>query len=642
MSVGEAPRVRPLRRGDPEQLGPYRIVGRLGEGGMGTVFYAENGDGQPVALKVIRPEIADDDDFRRRFQKEVDRARQVPPFCTAEVLDADTDHDPPYLVVEYVDGPTLSNVVQERGPLSPANQHGLAVGMAVALTAIHGAGVIHRDLKPSNVLLAPGSPKVIDFGIARAVVGHDPQTHTDQMMGTVGYMAPERLEPGRVLTPAADIFAWGAVVAFAATGRTPFRAEEPAAVALKIVSEEPDLEGLTGQLRDLVELALAKDPAARPTARQLVDRLLAGEGFASAATDRPAAFAEQPEVLAAAGIVPATQPVPGAADTAVQPSSNAQTVTLPSVGRVPVSPTPVVPRQPVRAGGGPASRGPARRPAAAGSSRRGNQALVTILAVCVLLLGGTVVGILTGKIPLPDQAASHTGPTAGAVAPPASAGVLTTPPATTAPPTSVVPTSAVPSSPAPPTGRQDTPSLAPDAKVAIKDALSAPGRWINSTHSTYDASCTLKGRLTVTLNYPNLGSYRCQGPSTTFTDFTVAVDVSIPDANSCAGVWYRFNNPAGYVLQVCKERYVLQTHINSTRKTLTPYYYVKPVADGETIHVTIRADGDTFFFYQGDDLLGEFTDQTFAGGRIILGVIVPSSASVPPVTTTFSDITIWK
>ncbi|WP_344131264.1 serine/threonine-protein kinase, partial [Luedemannella flava] len=356
MSVGDAPRVRPLRRGDPEQLGAYRIVGRLGEGGMGTVFLAENTDSQRVALKVIRPEIADDDDFRLRFQKEVDRARQVPPFCTAEVLDADTAHDPPYLVVEYVDGPTLTNVVQERGPLSPANQHGLAVGMAVALTAIHGAGVIHRDLKPSNVLLAPGSPKVIDFGIARAVVGHDPQTRTDQMMGTVGYMAPERLEPGnKPLTPAADIFAWGAVVAFAATGRTPFGNDVPAAVAMKIVSGEPDLDGLTGPLRELVEQALAKDPAKRPTARQLVDRLLSGPGAESAATDRPAAFVEPPEVIAAAGIVPATELL-----AVTPPSGNAETVPLPKVdpafarGQTAV----VTPQRP------PAPRQPAQRPPA--------------------------------------------------------------------------------------------------------------------------------------------------------------------------------------------------------------------------------------------------------------------------------------
>ena len=254
---------------------------------MGSVFLATSPDGQAVALKVIRAELADDAEFRRRFRGEVARARQVPPFCTAEVLDADTEHDPPYLVVEYVDGLSLSDVVQERGPLSPANQHGIALGVAVALTAIHGAGVIHRDLKPSNVLLAPGSPKVIDFGIARTAAGSQVETRTDQVVGTVAYMAPERFGPdaSRSLTPAADVFAWGAVVAYAATGRTPFAGDLPATVAIQIMTKEPDLDGLSGQLRDLVERALARDPALRPTARELVDGLLAGGGPVAA---RPA------------------------------------------------------------------------------------------------------------------------------------------------------------------------------------------------------------------------------------------------------------------------------------------------------------------------------------------------------------------
>ncbi|HEU0241143.1 MAG TPA: serine/threonine-protein kinase, partial [Micromonosporaceae bacterium] len=214
----------PLRATDPRQLGEYRLLRRLGEGGMGSVYLAESGDGTPVALKVIREDLAEEPEFRRRFRGEVARAQEVPPFCTAEVLDADPDHDPPYLVVEYVDGPSLADVVADRGPLTPANLHGLAIGVATALTAIHGAGVIHRDLKPSNVLLAPGTPKVIDFGIARPAEDPDSDTRTDQLMGTVAYMAPERLEPamGRALTPAADIFAWGAVVAYAATGRVPF------------------------------------------------------------------------------------------------------------------------------------------------------------------------------------------------------------------------------------------------------------------------------------------------------------------------------------------------------------------------------------------------------------------------------------
>ncbi|HZD98987.1 MAG TPA: serine/threonine-protein kinase, partial [Micromonosporaceae bacterium] len=228
-----------LRASDPVQLGPYKLLRRLGEGGMGSVYLAEAADHTTVALKVIRTDLAEEPEFRRRFRSEVIRAQQVPPFCTAEVLDADPDHETPYLVVEYVDGPSLSDVVNDRGPLTQANLYGLAIGVATALTAIHGAGVIHRDLKPSNVLLAPGTPKVIDFGIARATEGPDGETRTDQLMGTVAYMAPERLDPAvdGTLTPAADIFAWGAVVTYAATGHVPFAGDTSPATAIAILTQ---------------------------------------------------------------------------------------------------------------------------------------------------------------------------------------------------------------------------------------------------------------------------------------------------------------------------------------------------------------------------------------------------------------------
>ncbi|GAA2509476.1 serine/threonine protein kinase [Winogradskya humida] len=273
---------KPLRPGDPTRLGRYDLVGRLGQGGMGTVFLGRAQDGSAVAIKMVRPEFADDPEFRGRFRSEVNRAKQVPPFSTAEVLDADPDHDPPYLVVEYVDGPSLQAVISQKGPLTGSALHGVAVGIATALTAIHGAGVIHRDLKPGNVLIAMGGIKVIDFGIARAFEATSAHTRTDQMVGTVAYMAPERLDPefGRDLTSAADVFAWGVVVTYAASGHTPFAADSAAGTAVRILTRPPDTADVPEPLRDLVERALAKHPEERPTARELLDALLGSQTLA--------------------------------------------------------------------------------------------------------------------------------------------------------------------------------------------------------------------------------------------------------------------------------------------------------------------------------------------------------------------------
>jgi predicted Ser/Thr protein kinase len=293
MNADDMKRTQRLRRTDPREVGGYTLLGRLGAGGMGVVYLARAADRRLVAVKMVHAELAGDDEFRGRFHSEVERARQVPPFCTAEVLDADADHDPPYLVVEYVDGPSLGQAVEDRGPLSVANVHAVAVGVASALSAIHGAGVIHRDLKPRNVLLAPGSPKVIDFGIARAFEGTSQHTRTGQLVGTVAYMAPERFsaEPGTPLTPASDIFAWGSVVAYAATGRAPFDGDSPPVTAARILSGVPNLNGLADPLLRLVELALAKDAEDRPTARELLDMLLTAGTPVATASARTAARA---------------------------------------------------------------------------------------------------------------------------------------------------------------------------------------------------------------------------------------------------------------------------------------------------------------------------------------------------------------
>ncbi|MCY1143133.1 protein kinase [Actinoplanes sp. Pm04-4] len=287
-----------LRPGDPAYIGRYRTLSRLGEGGMGSVFLAEAPGGRLVAVKVIRPEYAHEEEFRARFRSEVSRAREVPPFCTAEVLDADPDHATPYLVVEYVDGPSLNEVVAENGPLGGGSLHGVAVGVAAALAAIHGAGVIHRDLKPRNVLFALGTPKVIDFGIARPLEPTSYHTRPEVVVGTLAYMAPERLDPesDRLLTPAVDVFAWGGVVAYAGNGRTPFGGDTPAVTAARILTQPPRVGDLPPYLAELVTASLEKDPANRPTAPELLDRLLVSG--ASSAPPLPAPLRQEAEAAA--------------------------------------------------------------------------------------------------------------------------------------------------------------------------------------------------------------------------------------------------------------------------------------------------------------------------------------------------------
>ena len=265
----------PPAPGDPERVGPYRILGRLGVGGMGTVYLGRDGDGPPVAVKVLRPELAGDPSFLRMFRHEVAAARRVVGFCTARVLDADVSGELPYLVTEYVEGVRLDRAIAASGRLAATDLEGLAVGMAAALTAIHGAGVVHRDLKPSNVLLSYFGPKVIDFGIARAVDA-TATTATGRLMGSPGWMAPEQFEQQPV-TAAVDIFVWGSLVAYAGTGRRPFGQGTVVEIVYRIRHEPPDLEGLEGRegrLRELVEASMAKQPAQRPTAKTLLLELL--------------------------------------------------------------------------------------------------------------------------------------------------------------------------------------------------------------------------------------------------------------------------------------------------------------------------------------------------------------------------------
>ncbi|MEU8055754.1 serine/threonine-protein kinase [Microbispora bryophytorum] len=264
-------------------IGPYTPVRRLGEGGMGIVYLARDPGGRQVALKVMRPELAAQEEFRARFRKEAEAAQRVARFCTAPLLDAGQDGDRHYLVTEYVDGPDLSAVIDAQGPLPGSNLDALAVGVATALAAIHEAGIVHRDLKPSNILLSPLGPRVIDFGVAHLADTLAERTGT--VIGTPSYMPPEQAR-GEPVTSAADVFAWGCVVAYAATGRPPFGGGAAPEVLYRVAHHVPHLTGMDERLRPLVEQALDKDPARRPSAQRLLDRLLGREEVAVEAATR--------------------------------------------------------------------------------------------------------------------------------------------------------------------------------------------------------------------------------------------------------------------------------------------------------------------------------------------------------------------
>ncbi|MER7109415.1 serine/threonine-protein kinase [Streptomyces sp. NPDC000229] len=265
--------MEPLSGEDPVQIGPFRLLGRLGSGGMGRVYLARSAGGRTVAVKVVHTELAARDEFRRRFAREVAALEKVGGVGTAPVLGADTAAEAPWVAIGYVAGPSLRTVVgNEYGPLPAASVRSLAVGLARALEHIHAAGLVHRDLKPANILLTVDGPRLIDFGIARAVdtVTDGGLTSTGAVVGSPGFMSPEQVR-GERLTPASDIFCLGSVLAYAATGRAPFGTADSGvhAMMFRIAHDEPDLAGLPAELDGLVRGCLAKDPAARPTAAHL-------------------------------------------------------------------------------------------------------------------------------------------------------------------------------------------------------------------------------------------------------------------------------------------------------------------------------------------------------------------------------------
>ena len=257
-----------LQPEDPREIGPYRLLGQLGSGGMGQVFLGMSAGGRPIAVKVIRTELATDPDFRGRFRREVAAAQKVSGLFTALVVDADLDCPMPWLATAYVAGPSLTEAVRGHGPLPVRSVLALTAGLTEGLAAIHAAGVVHRDLKPSNVLLAEDGPRVIDFGISEAAEA-SAVAGANVLIGSPGYMSPEQVL-GADIGPASDIFSLGSVLTFAATGTGPFGAGSHAALMYRLVNSRAELDSVPGELRSLVASCLAKHPGDRPTARQLL------------------------------------------------------------------------------------------------------------------------------------------------------------------------------------------------------------------------------------------------------------------------------------------------------------------------------------------------------------------------------------
>jgi hypothetical protein len=321
----------PLRTGDPSRVGVYRLTGLLGEGGQGAVYRGEAPDGAQVAVKLLHARFRGDARARARFAAELSHAERVAPFCTARVLDADLDGDQPYIVSEFVDGPPLAELITTGGASQGPALERIAIATITALTAIHEAGIVHRDFKPGNVIMGADGPRVIDFGIARALDATG--TLSSGVVGTPAYMAPEQIAGGTP-GPATDVFAWGCTIAYASSGVTPFGQDSIPAVMHRILHEEPDLSGLTAPLRDTVSACLDKDPARRPTARQVLLRLLGAEDTAPAETLLGAG--------ARATSVPATlpygaEPVNGPYGADARPSAP---VAGPHGARVPYGPPP--------------------------------------------------------------------------------------------------------------------------------------------------------------------------------------------------------------------------------------------------------------------------------------------------------------
>jgi Protein kinase domain/WD domain, G-beta repeat len=362
-----------LQPGDPGSVGGYRLLGRLGAGGMGQVFLGVSPGGRRVAVKLIHPAHAGTAQFRERFAREIEAARRVGGFHTASVVDADPHADPPWMVTAFIEGPALQEDVDRRGPLPPDGVRALGAGLAEGLAAIHACGLVHRDLKPGNVILAADGPRIIDFGIARAIGATTGLTSTGVVVGTLTYMSPEQIR-GDPVGPASDVFALGSVLAFAATGRTPFGDDSAATVMFRIFTEPPALAGLADErLRQVIGGCLAKAPQDRPT----VPALLAVLG-GSAPAAGPAAPARAVPVVP---VVPRT-PTQAPAATGLTETGLRREAFRPT--GAPHGGAQSVGRRAARGG-----RRSARRPAAIAAAATVIAAAIAVILVVSLNTGGT-------------------------------------------------------------------------------------------------------------------------------------------------------------------------------------------------------------------------------------------------------------
>ncbi len=307
-----------LRREDPRVVGSFKLHRRLGQGGMGVVYLGSDKRGQRVALKVIRPDLAEDQEFRSRFAREVSAARRIRGGCTARLVAADLEAERPWFATQYVPGPSLHDKVAEDGTLAATEVAAIGSALAEGLVAVHEAGVVHRDLKPSNILLSPKGPRIIDFGIAWAT-GASTLTHVGTAVGSPGFLAPEQVR-GATVTPATDVFALGATLAYAATADSPFGHGSSEVMLYRVVHEEPQLRGVPDALAPLVRACLAKDPEERPSTLQLSMRLKEiaareAQGLGaprppaprSLEADRPTGRMERYDDQGAQGAAPGTQ-----------------------------------------------------------------------------------------------------------------------------------------------------------------------------------------------------------------------------------------------------------------------------------------------------------------------------------------------